>query len=409
MGTTLNMIHYCPDTDADAETVAPLAPVASTSSEIGAVPASEKTPAGSLKGYYYFHNGEVRGDIIMPEDLMDMIVDTTEEVRESMERIELIKKELLREVKIANRGKNVRDFLRDLVEKYGGEGGIRSDVVYATALKTLSVDGALKRKSAAAAAAAASAGDNAKKKRRRSKKRDEKGDIVSSGIGTSKSGNSVSSKGKVSGIVSSASSKHIITPSKNIVATGKGDARNTNAGTNFKGKAPESIEIVKVAQKGSKAVKNPSTSVAMKKLESAAIKGKVENRTPPIAGHNKIVLPTSKKSQNVTIIGLDLKEQGINLNSTAKQLRTSEKVGSTPMEIDLMPKSKDTQSKSIPLPSKVKGVTEVKVSMKDTKQSDFSSGQIATINKVSATAAVKERDANSVSLHEDLAPGTKDP
>eukprot|EP01083_Nonionella_stella_P197393 725734_1 len=340
----------------------------------------------------------------MPEDLMDMIVDTTEEVRESMERIELIKKELLREVKIANRGKNVRDFLRDLVEKYGGEGGIRSDVVYATALKTLSVDGALKRKSAAAAAAAASAGDNAKKKRRRSRKRDEKGDIISSGVGTSKSGNSVSSKGKASSIVSSASSKSITTPSKNIVTTGKGDARNTNAGTNSKGKAPELTEIGKVAQKGSKAVKNSSTTVAMKKLDSATIKGKIEKRTSPVAEPNKIVLPTSKKSQKVTIIGLDLEKQGINLNSTAKQVRTSEKVCSTPMEIDLMPKSKDMQSKSISLPSKVKGVTEVK------EESDLSSGEIATTNKVSATTAIKKRDtANSVSLQEDSAPGTKDP
>lgn len=107
----------------------------------------------------------------MPHEIVDLIQDTAKEIKDSVERIDLLKKELLKEVKPPNKTKNVRDFLRDLAERYGGEGGIRGDVVYAAAFKSLSVDVALKRKTSANS----NGGESAKKKRKRTKKKDEKG------------------------------------------------------------------------------------------------------------------------------------------------------------------------------------------------------------------------------------------
>ena len=122
-------------------------------------------------GLYYFHTGEVRSDTIAPNEVMDLIKDTSDEIRESMERIELLKKELNKDVKLQNRGKSAREFLKDLVGKYGGERGIRGDAVYATALKTLNVDLGMKRKIAAGKSPTASS-DSAKKRRRTRRKKE---------------------------------------------------------------------------------------------------------------------------------------------------------------------------------------------------------------------------------------------
>jgi hypothetical protein len=99
-------------------------------------------------GYYYFHNGEIRGDTLYPSDIVDIIQDTQEEIKETMERIQLLKEELQKDVNIQNRARSAREFLKNLVGKYDGEGGIRGDPVYATALKTLNVDLGMKRKMA---------------------------------------------------------------------------------------------------------------------------------------------------------------------------------------------------------------------------------------------------------------------
>jgi len=97
-------------------------------------------------GYYYFHNGEIRGDTIYPSEIIDVIQDTQEEIKETMERIQLLKEELQQDVHMQNRARSAREFLKNLVGKYDGEGGIRGDPVYATALKTLNVDLGMKRK-----------------------------------------------------------------------------------------------------------------------------------------------------------------------------------------------------------------------------------------------------------------------
>lgn len=99
-------------------------------------------------GYYYFHNGEIRGDTLYPSEIVDIIQDTQEEIKETMERIQLLKEELQKDVNIQNRARSAREFLKNLVGKYDGEGGIRGDPVYATALKTLNVDLGMKRKMA---------------------------------------------------------------------------------------------------------------------------------------------------------------------------------------------------------------------------------------------------------------------
>jgi hypothetical protein len=115
------------------------------------------------EGLYYFHNGEVRGDTVSPYDIVDLINDTNAEIGETKARIELLKKELNQNVKVQNRARSARVFLKDLVAKYDGVRGIRGDPVYATALKTLNVDLGMKRKMAAA--------ETAKKKRSTRKKR----------------------------------------------------------------------------------------------------------------------------------------------------------------------------------------------------------------------------------------------
>lgn len=102
----------------------------------------------NLKGYYYFHDGEIRSDVIYPSEIIDTIHDTENEINETMERIQLLKEELKQNVSIANRARSAREFLKNLVAKYGGEKGIRGDPVYATALKTLNVDLGMKRKMA---------------------------------------------------------------------------------------------------------------------------------------------------------------------------------------------------------------------------------------------------------------------
>ncbi len=43
---------------------------------------------------YFFNNGKVRGDVIYPWEIMDMIRDANDEINESADRIELLKKEL---------------------------------------------------------------------------------------------------------------------------------------------------------------------------------------------------------------------------------------------------------------------------------------------------------------------------
>lgn len=115
------------------------------------------------EGLYYFHKGEVRGDTVSPNDIVDLINDTNAEIGETKARIELLKKELNQNVKVQNRARSAREFLKDLVSKYDGVRGIRGDPVYATALKTLNVDLGMKRKMAAA--------ETAKKKSRSSRKK----------------------------------------------------------------------------------------------------------------------------------------------------------------------------------------------------------------------------------------------
>jgi|AntRauTorckE5430_2_1112549.scaffolds.fasta_scaffold00198_16 hypothetical protein len=115
------------------------------------------------EGLYYFHKGEVRGDTILPNEIVDLINDTNAEIGETRNRIELLKKELNQNVKIQNRARSAREFLKVLVAKYDGDKGIRGDPVYATALKTLNVDLGMKRKIAAA--------ETAKKKRARKKRK----------------------------------------------------------------------------------------------------------------------------------------------------------------------------------------------------------------------------------------------
>ena len=103
-------------------------------------------------GFYYCFDGEVRSDCdtIYPSEILHLVKDTNDEIQESMDRIELLKAELKREVKIGTRTKSVREFLKGLAAKYDGERGIRGDPVYAAALKTLNVDLSQKRKAAAA-------------------------------------------------------------------------------------------------------------------------------------------------------------------------------------------------------------------------------------------------------------------
>ncbi len=43
---------------------------------------------------YFFHNGKVRGDVIYPWEIMDMIQDANQEIDETLDRINLLKKEL---------------------------------------------------------------------------------------------------------------------------------------------------------------------------------------------------------------------------------------------------------------------------------------------------------------------------
>jgi hypothetical protein len=116
------------------------------------------------QGYYYFHKGDVRGDVVLPHELVSMIQDTQEEIRASEERIVMLKDELKRNVPIKNRGRSIREFMKNLALKYDGDDGIRVDVVYATALRSLNVEVGLKRKAAAAAAAAAAEKESATKK-----------------------------------------------------------------------------------------------------------------------------------------------------------------------------------------------------------------------------------------------------
>ncbi len=114
-------------------------------------------------GLYYFHQGDIRGDTVYPKDVIETIQDTQDEIRESMERIQLLEKELNRPVK-KQRSRSAREFLKDLAAKYDGERGIRGDTVYATALRTLNVDLGLKRK-----IAAQDTGKKKRKKRNRNK------------------------------------------------------------------------------------------------------------------------------------------------------------------------------------------------------------------------------------------------
>jgi hypothetical protein len=116
------------------------------------------------QGYYYFHKGDVRGDVVLPHELVSMIQDTQAEIRASDERIVMLKDELKRNVPIKNRGRSIREFMKNLALKYDGDDGIRVDVVYATALRSLNVEVGLKRKAAAAAAAAAAEKESATKK-----------------------------------------------------------------------------------------------------------------------------------------------------------------------------------------------------------------------------------------------------
>jgi len=257
--TTLNVIHYHHDDDQGGN---------NESEEIDRekIEHEQQESEHNEHGYYYFHNGEVRGggDIIMPHEIMDLIQDTTQEIRESMERIELLKKELLKDVKISNRGKRVRDFLRDLVETYGsdsssGEGGIRSDVVYATAFKSLSVDGALKRKSAAAAAAAAGE-SNARKKRRRAKRREEK-EKSSSASASDVSASDVSVSRKVS--LSSQSDKK-------DVANGNGNGNAKSSSSSNAQKKASDVKVKAQAQAQAHTQDDKKTKETSKKVETAA-------------------------------------------------------------------------------------------------------------------------------------------
>ena len=119
--------------------------------------------SGNINGLYYFHDGGSRGDIIYPNNILDLIKDTHDEIRESMERIQLLERELKEDIKIDQRARSAREFLKGLAAKYDGERGIRGDVVYATALRTLNVDLGLKRKIASQ--------DPAKKKKKRGRKK----------------------------------------------------------------------------------------------------------------------------------------------------------------------------------------------------------------------------------------------
>lgn len=104
-------------------------------------------------GLYYFNDGDVRSDVVLPHEILGLIEDTEAEIRDSESRILLLKEELKKNVTIKNRGKSIREFMKNLALKYDGEGGIRGDIVYATALRSLNVEVGLKRKAAAAAAA----------------------------------------------------------------------------------------------------------------------------------------------------------------------------------------------------------------------------------------------------------------
>ena len=127
-------------------------------------------------GLYYFHNGDIRGDTIYPKEILDLIQDTHDEIRESMERMQLLEKELNRPVK-KQRSRSAREFLKDLATKYDGKRGIRGDTVYATALRTLNVDLGLKRKIAAQ--------ETGKKKRKRNRKKVQKSGASAGGASAS--------------------------------------------------------------------------------------------------------------------------------------------------------------------------------------------------------------------------------
>ena len=138
-------------------------------------------------GLYYFHNGDIRGDTIYPKEILDLIQDTHDEIRESMERMQLLEKELNRPVK-KQRSRSAREFLKDLATKYDGKRGIRGDTVYATALRTLNVDLGLKRKIAAQ--------ETGKKKRKRNRKKVQKSGASAGASAGVKRKSSSSSGGK---------------------------------------------------------------------------------------------------------------------------------------------------------------------------------------------------------------------
>ena len=101
-------------------------------------------------GLYYFHNGEIRGESIYPNEIIGLIQDTQNEINETKDRIEMLKQELNKDVDMNQRARSTREFLKTLVGKYDS---IRGDPVYSTALKTLNVDLGMKRKMVAAESA----------------------------------------------------------------------------------------------------------------------------------------------------------------------------------------------------------------------------------------------------------------
>lgn len=101
-------------------------------------------------GLYYFHNGEIRGESIYPNEIIGLIQDTQNEIDETKDRIEMLKQELNKDVDMNQRARSTREFLKKLVGKYDD---IRGDPVYSTALKTLNVDLGMKRKMVAAESA----------------------------------------------------------------------------------------------------------------------------------------------------------------------------------------------------------------------------------------------------------------
>lgn len=54
----------------------------------------QQIPERNEKIVYFFHDGKVRGDVVFPWEIMDMIQDANKEINETADRINLLKKEL---------------------------------------------------------------------------------------------------------------------------------------------------------------------------------------------------------------------------------------------------------------------------------------------------------------------------